>query len=129
MKATETNNYIESQRELAASVLKQAERDLRRFYAASCAIERELYLDAYSWIMSDDSAWPFSFLNVCQILNVVPEGVRHDLTMEVPIGRFRRWLGHCSETLQRVGALLACLTQATQVVHAAEPTNLNQSSH
>jgi fido (protein-threonine AMPylation protein) len=55
MKATQTNNYKESQRELSAGVLKQAEQDLRSFYGAASTIERELYLDVYRWVMSDDS--------------------------------------------------------------------------
>ena len=56
MKATYTDNYEGSQRELAAGVLKQAEQDLRRFHGAASTIERELYLDAYRWVMSDDSS-------------------------------------------------------------------------
>jgi len=56
-----------SERELAAGVLKQAAYELRRFHGATTAVERELYQDAYSWVMSDDSTWPFSFLNVCRL--------------------------------------------------------------
>jgi len=36
-------------------------RILRRFHGATSAIERELYLDAYRWVFSDDCSWPFSF--------------------------------------------------------------------
>ena len=75
--------------ELAASLLNQVERDLRRFHGATTRIERELYFDAYSWIMSDDLSWPFSFLNVCQLLNLIPEDFRQELLDDLSFGPFR----------------------------------------
>ena len=77
-----------SQRELAAGVLKQAAHDLRRFHGATSAIERELYLDAYRWVISDDCSWPFSFLNVCQLLNLAPESLRQELLTDASLGLF-----------------------------------------
>jgi hypothetical protein len=77
-----------SQRELASGILKQAAQDLRRFHGATSAVERELYLDAYSWITSDDCAWPFSFLNVCQLLNLAPESLRQELLTDASLGLF-----------------------------------------
>ena len=91
MNAIDTHISETSQRELAAGVLKQAEQDLRRFHDAASAIERELYLDAYRWVMSDDYTWPFSFLTVCESLNLVAEDVRQDLTGHVSLGTFSRW--------------------------------------
>src|ERR1700726_2271660 len=76
------------QKELAAGVLKQAAQDLRRFNSATSAVERELYLDAYSWVISDDSSWPFSFLNVCQLLNLAPESLRQELLTDASLGLF-----------------------------------------
>ena len=63
MKGNDADISDESQRELAAGVLKQAAEDLRRFHGATSKVERELYLDAHSWVMSDDYSWPFSFPN------------------------------------------------------------------
>src|SRR6266403_2669874 len=79
------------QKELAAGVLKQAAQDLRRFNTATSAVERELYLDAYSWLTSDDSSWPFSFLNVCQLLNLTPDIVRQELVADASGGFFTYW--------------------------------------
>jgi len=79
------------QKELAAGVLKQAAQDLRRFNSATSAVERELYLDAYSWLISDDSSWPFSFLNVCQLLNLTPDMVRQELVADASGGFFTYW--------------------------------------
>jgi hypothetical protein len=107
MKATQTNNYKESQRELSAGVLKQAEQDLRRFHDGASAIEREFYLDAYRWVMSDDYTWPFSFLTVCESLNLVAEDVRQDLTRHVSLDTFSRWLRHCARAVQRFQLLLS----------------------
>jgi hypothetical protein len=79
------------QKELAAGVLNQAAQDLRRFNSATSAVERELYLDAYSWLISDDSSWPFSFLNVCQLLNLTPDIVRQELVADASGGFFTYW--------------------------------------
>jgi hypothetical protein len=122
MKASHTDNYERSQRELAAGVLKQAKQDLRRFYGAVSTIERELYLDAYRWVMSDDSTWPFSFLPVCQLLNLVPEDVRQDLIGDLSLNTFSRWVRHWARAVQRLQIRLASVSRAARRVNAAEPT-------
>jgi hypothetical protein len=66
------------QYDLAAGILRQARRDLRRFQGATRGVKRELYLDASDWIVSDSSGWPFSFRNVCEMLNLSPENVRRE---------------------------------------------------
>ena len=88
MKTAEDYISETSQRELASGILKQAAQDLRRFHGATSAIERELYLDAYSWVISDDCSWPLSFLNVCQLLNLAPEGLRQELLTDASLGLF-----------------------------------------
>src|ERR1700750_2283910 len=77
-----------SQKELASGILKQAAEDLRRFHAAKNEVERELYKDAYRWVMSDDCSWPFSFLNICQLLQLAPDVLRQDLLTDAPRGLF-----------------------------------------
>ena len=91
MNAVEDYASGTNQKDLAAGVLKQAAQDLRRFHGATSAIERELYLDAYSWLTSDDSSWPFSFLNVCQLLNLTPDIVRQELVADASGGFFTYW--------------------------------------
>jgi len=88
MNAVEDYTSRTNQRDLAAGVLKQAAQDLRRFHGATSAIERELYLDAYRWVISDDCSWPFSFLNVCQLLNLAPESLRQELLNDASLGLF-----------------------------------------
>jgi hypothetical protein len=129
MKASHTDNYERSQRELAAGVLKQAKQDLRRFYGATSTIERELYLDAYRWVMSDDSTWPFFFLPVCQLLNLVPEDVRQDLIGDLSLSTFSRWVRHWARAVQRLQILLASVSRTRRKLKTTEPTTLVQTSH
>jgi hypothetical protein len=129
MKANDTDNYERSQRELADGVLKQAAQDLRRFHSAVSAIERELYLDAYRWVMSDDFSWPFSFLNVCGLLNLSPEDVRQELVSNLSLGAFGRWAGRCRRTARRLQHLLVRVSQPRHNVSAAEPVEFVYTSH
>jgi len=101
MNAAEDYLSETSQRELAAAILKQAALDLRRFHGATSAVEHELYLDAYSWVKSDDCSWPFSFLNVCQLLNLAPEVLRQDLIGDASLGWFGYWTRRCERTVRK----------------------------
>jgi hypothetical protein len=129
MNAIDTHISEPSQRELAAGVLKQAEQDLRRFHAALSAIERELYLDAYRWVMSDDSTWPFSFLKVCQLLDLVPEDVRQDLIGDLWLSTFSRWLRHSARAVHRFQRLLSSFSRTPRRVKAGQPTTLVHTLH
>ena len=129
MTANDTDNSSGSQRELAAGVLKQATRDLRRFRGASGRIERELYLDAYRWVMSDDRSWPFSFLKVCQLLNLIPEDVRQDLVGHLSLSTFGQWAGRCARAVQRVRILLASVSRTGRNVSAAKAATSGHTLH
>ena len=102
MKATNATKLDESERELAAGVLKQAAQDLRRFHGATSRVERELYYDAYSWVMSEDYSWPFSFLNVCRLLNRAPEELRQELVGDLSFGPVAQWARRCTRTSRRL---------------------------
>src|SRR5258705_13684239 len=88
MNAADDYQFETSRKDLAAGILKQAGLDLRRLHDATSEIEREFYLDAYSWVISDDCSWPFSFLNVCQLLNLAPESLRQELLTDASLGLF-----------------------------------------
>jgi hypothetical protein len=98
-----------SQREMAAGVLKQAEKDLRRFYGGTTGVERELYLDAYQWIMADDCAWPFSFVNVCDLMGFTPSHVRQELIGDHSLGIFGYQMRRCGRMVSRLQTSLARL--------------------
>jgi hypothetical protein len=79
------------EKDLAAGVLKQAARDLRRYRAATKGAKRELYLDAYSWITAYDFSWPYSFVNVCKLFDVCPEIIRAELLADASLSPLHYW--------------------------------------
>src|SRR4030095_6398207 len=91
-----------AQRELAAGVLKQAAHDLRRFHGATSKIERALYFDAYRWLTVNEYSSPFSFLNVCQLLNLAPDNVRHDMVGDSSLGALSYWVQRCGRAAGRL---------------------------
>ena len=129
MKTIDTDISGETQRELATGVLKQAVQDLRRFHGATSAIERELYSDAYSWVMSDDCAWPFSFLNVCLLLNRLPEELREELLGDLSLGTFGQWARRGNRVLRRLSASLTKRFAAEPSEGATTPASLMQTSY
>ena len=107
MNTVEDYTSESGQRELAAGVLKQAAQDLRRFHRATSPVERELYLDAYHWVISDDCSWPFSFLNVCQLLNLAPDIVRLELSADASAGFFTYWGQRCTRVTRSLQSFLS----------------------
>jgi len=128
MKTNETSISEASQCELAAGVLKQAAQDLRRFQGATMGVERELYRDAYSWVMSDDCTWPFSFLNACRLLNYEPNDLREALLADLSLGAFSQWARRGSRALRRLSHCFAGRF-ATHKEIATTPPSLMQTSY
>src|SRR5438105_15565758 len=123
MNAAEGYTSETSQKDLAAGVLKQAKQDLRRFHGATSAIERELYLDAYRWVISDDCSWPFSFLNVCQALNLAPETVREEVLCDLSLGAFGYWSRRCGRAARKFQIFLSSAFTNERNSNAAEPVS------
>ena len=82
---------LSPEKAMAGSVLRQAAYDLRRFRGATSGVERQLYLDAYDWVTADDFSWPYSFVNICQSLNLPLEVTRTELLEDASSGTFRFW--------------------------------------
>ena len=79
---------LSPEKAMAGSVLRQAAYDLRRFRGATSGVERQLYLDAYDWVTADDFLWPYSFVNICQLLNLAPENLRQGFLTDASLGSF-----------------------------------------
>lgn len=62
--------------ELAAAVLKLAFADLQKHRGAREVRRKRAFRNAYTWVASDERRWPYSFLNVCDMLDLSPETVR-----------------------------------------------------
>ena len=120
MNATADPQFETSQKELAAGILKQAALDLRRFQGATSAVEREFYLDAYRWVMSDDYSWLFSFLNVCQSLNLAPETVREEVLGDLSLGAFGYWSRRCGRAACRFKYFLSNIFTNERTSNVAE---------
>ena len=120
MNVADDQQFETSRTELASGILKQAALDLRRFHGASSAVEREVYLDAYRWVMSDDCSWPFSFLNVCQTLNLAPGTVRGDVLGDLSLGTFGYWTRRCGRAARRLKTVLGNSFTNERTANAAE---------
>ena len=121
MNAADDYQFETSRKDLAAGILKQAGLDMRRFHGATSAVEREFYLDAYRWVVSDDCSWPFSFCNVCQLLNLAPETVREEVLGDLSLGVFGYWRRRCGRAARRFKIFLSNIFTTERSTTAAEP--------
>jgi hypothetical protein len=67
---------------LAAAVLKLAFEDLQKHRGSSNVRNRRAFREAYVWVASNERRWPFSFLNVCDMLDLSPRTLRSKLLIE-----------------------------------------------
>ncbi len=123
MNSADDYQYDTSRKDLAAGILKQAGLDLRRFHGGTSAVEREFYLDAYRWVMSDDCSWPFSFLNVCQALNLAPETVREEVLGDLSLSAFGYWSRRCGRAARKFQMFLSSAFTNERNSNAAEPVS------
>ena len=121
MNAADDYHFETSRKDLATGILKQAGVDLRRFHGATSGLEREFYLDAYRWVRSDDCSWPFSFLNVCQLLDLIPETVREEVLADMSVGALRYWSRRCGRAARKFQIFLSSAFTNERNANAAEP--------
>jgi hypothetical protein len=121
MNVADDYQFETSRKDLAAGILKQAALDLRRFHCPTSAVEREFYLDAHRWVTSDDCNWPFSFLNVCQTLNLAPETVREEVLGDLSLGAFGYWTRRCGRATRKFQIFLSNIFTNERTANAAEP--------
>jgi hypothetical protein len=69
----------EPERRLVIAVLQDAVDCFQKHFRARDQKARQLYRDAEDWICSEDRSWPFSFENVCDLLQINPEYLRRGL--------------------------------------------------
>ena len=112
---------------LAIGVLKQAAYDLRRYRTATKAADRELYLDAHSWVTAYDSSWPYSFLNVCKLLDLCPEMVRTDLLADASLGPFHYWIRRAGRLSRKLSASVVRVLESRRNPEGIEGNQLTAS--
>jgi hypothetical protein len=129
MNSVDDYRYEASRKELAAEILKQAGLDLRRFHNATSEVEREFYLDAYRWIVSDDCSWPFAFLSACQALNLAPETVRQEVLGDLSLGTFGYFSRRCARAARRFKICLSNIFANERTTNAADPVTSARALH
>jgi hypothetical protein len=112
---------------LAVGVLKQAAYDLRRFRTATKTADRELYLDAHSWITAHDFSWPYSFMNVCKLLDLCPEVVRVELLADAALGPFHYWIRRAGRFSRKFGVSVVRVFESCRNPEAVEGNQLAPS--
>jgi hypothetical protein len=120
MNVADDQQFETSRKDLAAGILKQAAVDLRRFHGATTSVEREFFLDAHRWVTSDDYSWPFSFLNVCQTLNLAPETVRKEMLGDLSLGAVGYWTRRCGRAARKFQISLSNIFTNERTANAAE---------
>ena len=66
----------EPERRLAVAVLQDAVDCFQKHLRARDRKAHQLFCDAEEWICSDDRSWPFSFENICDLLQINAEYLR-----------------------------------------------------
>jgi hypothetical protein len=112
---------------LAVGVLKQAAYDLRRYRTATKAADQEVYLDAHSWITAYDSSWPYSFVNVCKLLDLCPEVVRAELLADAALGPFHYWIRRAGRISRKLSSSVARVFENHRNPEAVENNQLPAS--
>ena len=69
----------EPERRLVVAVLEDAVECFQKHVRARDQKARQLFLDAEEWIGSEDRTWPFSFENICDLLQINAEYLRRGL--------------------------------------------------
>jgi hypothetical protein len=107
---------------LALGVLKQAAYDLRRFRAATKGPDLEVYLDAHSWIAAHDFSWPYSFMNVCKLLNLCPEVVSAELLADASLGPVHYWIRRAGRLSRSLSASVVRVFEGCRSAHKLAPS-------
>ena len=70
---------VTPERELMANVLLQAADDLVKNKGSMNRKRMRLHRDAFRWIVATHRRWPYSFVNICDVLGVSDRSVRSEL--------------------------------------------------
>ena len=74
--------FLSSERALALAVLSRVVVDLQKFRRARRRRQQRMYMEAYQWVASETCDWPYSFVNLCEMLGLSPEALRAGLLGE-----------------------------------------------
>jgi len=69
------------ERRLMTAILEDAVDCFQKYLWATESRSRQLRADAEAWLFSDDDRWPFSFVNICEALDIHPSFLRRGLLL------------------------------------------------
>jgi hypothetical protein len=92
---TRTNN-LEPEQELMLAILADAIECILKYCDEPIPMRAKLFSEAHEWLFDQDEKEPFSFLNVCEILNFDPSYLRRGIQ-----ARMRAKSVHGPEHLRR----------------------------
>ena len=75
---TRTNN-LEPEQELMLAILSDAIECILKYCDEPIPMRAKLFSEAHDWLFDSDQNEPFSFLNVCEILNFDPSYLRRGI--------------------------------------------------
>ena len=75
---------VSPDRALVLAMLWQAVIDLQKYRFAARRRQQRLYMEAYQWVASEDRRWAYSFVNLCDALNLSAESLRAKLLSDAP---------------------------------------------
>jgi len=107
---------VKPKKSLAKGVLHQAATDLRLFQGVQDPVSQALYMDAYSWVLSEDTSWPYSFVNVCQLLGLSVEFTRGDILLDAE----SRW---CSRSLRAAKRISISIRDGLAAAFGSRPVS------
>lgn len=67
---------VRGEKRLMLAVLQDALDCYQKYWGARGFRGKDLFRDAEQWIMDNDRRWPFSFENICEMLEISPEYLR-----------------------------------------------------
>ncbi len=72
--------YAQPEKRLLLAVLSDAIHCFQAYFSANKRFQKRLYVEAEMWLFGDDPTWLFSFLNICDLLNLNADYIRKGLT-------------------------------------------------
>jgi hypothetical protein len=73
------NSRMMAEYGLVEAVLREAIREYQKFAGQQGRRGSRLFREVHEWFLDDDRKWDFSFVNVCQILDLEPGYIRTGL--------------------------------------------------
>jgi hypothetical protein len=70
----------QGERRLMMAILEDAVECFQKYFWATDSRSRQIRADAEQWLLSDDTSWIFSFVNICDTLGIHPLFLRRGLT-------------------------------------------------